>query len=83
MWQGTVGSPWELRAMPPAEVGTSDLQPQGTTFCQQPERARRWILPQSFEIRGQPSRYLDFKLYENLGKAQQNPPGLLTFRVVR
>ena len=37
MWQGTVGSPWELRAMPPAEVGTSDLQPQGTIFCQQPE----------------------------------------------
>lgn len=39
---------------PPAEskeTGTSVLQPQETDVYQQPERAWKWILPQSLQTR--------------------------------
>ena len=41
----TENRPWlEARK----EMGTFVLQPRGTEFCQLPESARKWILPQSF-----------------------------------
>ena len=54
---------------------TSSIVPQGIVFCQQPARAWRQILPQSSQMRGQPSRHLDFNLMRPQAKPSRTHPG--------
>ena len=72
----------ELRAAPQPTAGketgphpSSSIVPQGTVFCQQPARAWRRILPQSSQMRGQPSRHLDFSLMRPQAKPSRTHPG--------
>lgn len=52
------------------ETGASRLQLQTIKFCQQPECAGKWILPQTLKIRAQPllCQHHDFALVRPLAR---------------